>query len=285
MPGGPVVHPHTKWVAPSLNDEKTLSHNGTCYVGTLFLCYEGLKPPNRRGDCSMGLELAKTGTICGQHVFVGCVGSSKKGRSKIQKSEGITKIRCFDQLMFPSKTNVLLCCLDGQRLEKKTAQNLGPKEIWSWNFAKNKKQKTPTCEHIHILSTLKPPTKQEGIPQIYCTFALYDSPKVGNLVIPSLPVLVVAFLCCRVAGPFKGFRLGESFSDLVCAGEPMTYDWFNSKITQTSGCVWKDGMLQWKTQVHGFRWEKNCFCHVWKIFNHWKLNSMIPSERGFLAPK
>lgn len=111
MPGGPVVHPYTKWVAPSLNDEKTMSHNGTCYLcrHLIFYATKVLSLQEAMWWLLHGIGTGqKREQFAGQHVFVGCVGSSKRGRSKIQKSEGITKIRCFDQLMFPSKTNVLL---------------------------------------------------------------------------------------------------------------------------------------------------------------------------------
>ena len=87
----------------------------------------------------------------------------KKGRRKIPKSEGITKIRCFDHLMFPSKTNVLL---GWSKAGKKNSTKFRTKGDLKLKFCTKQKKTTPTCEHIHILSTLKPPTKQEGIPQI-----------------------------------------------------------------------------------------------------------------------
>lgn len=214
----------------------------------------------------MGLELGKNGNslrgnMCSWVVLA--VRKEEEARSKnlreSQKSDVLTSW-CFLLKQ--------MCCLDGQRLEKKTAQDLRPKEIWSWNVAQKQKKTTPTCEHIHILSTLKPPTKQEGIPQIYCTFALYDSPKVGNLVIPSLPVLVVAFLCCHVAGPFKGFRLGESFSDLVCAGEPMI-----GSIRESPTLL----VVCERTGCSSERHRKTCislgkqlvFAMFGRYFNHW----------------
>ncbi len=145
-----------------------------------FLWYEGLKPPNRCGDCSMGLELAKTElfsglwTICWQQVVVdSCWQFKKKGRRTIRNCRAYgnpqeppnqmfcSLFRDFDQMLSPSKKNIAWMV----RGWEKNTQNLGPKKALKLRFYVTLKKTTPTCEHIHILSVLKPPTKQWGIPQ------------------------------------------------------------------------------------------------------------------------
>ena len=191
-------------------------------------------------------ELGKNGN----NLRVTCVRGlcwqfEKKERGRSQNLRESQKSDVLTSWCFLPKQ---MCCCVGWMVrgeEKKQHKTLDQRRFEVEILHKTKKT-TPNCEHIHILSTLKPPTKQEGIPQNYCTFAWYDSPKVGNLVIPEKQFqvsryLLLPFFAATWLAPLKAFAWVRVFRSRK------TYDWFNSRITHTSGCVWKDRMLQWKT--------------------------------------